>query len=585
MRVERPLTIRDLLDQSAERFSDRDALCWAGGRRLGFHEVSRLSLCAALELAERGVKRGDRVAILSESRPEWGVAFFAIAASGCVAVPVLPDFPAPQVTSIIKHADCSAIIVSPRLEARLEDEARSSAAVIGIEAFVRPPERDAAANDLLADPVPVNWDAFRPPEESDLASIIYTSGTTGRPKGVMLEHGALAFDAWASSSAARIRPSDRFLSILPMAHSYECTVGFLAPFLFGASVHYLDKPPSTSALLPALAAVKPTMMLSVPLVIEKVVRSSVFPKIAAMRLPKPRWLRNLFLGMINRIAGKKLLRTFGGKIRFFGIGGSALARDVEDFLRSARFPYACGYGMTEASPLVTGAGPERTRPYCVGPALRGVRVRIAPPLGRDGEGEVQVFGRNVMRGYYRDEALTKEAFTGDGWLRTGDLGTLDRDGFLRLRGRSKTMILGPSGENVYPEEIEALINSYDFVEESLVYADERHGITALVNLKSEVAEGIVKGAVNAVDRLEDGIERLERGAAHLLERLRDGVNARLAAFSRVRKFVIREEPFEKTPSKKIKRVPHPGSSGAPPAAPGAPPAAPGAPPAAPGAGA
>jgi long-chain acyl-CoA synthetase len=564
MITQRPHTLREVLEQSASRFGPRDALCWTGGRRYCYREIYREALCAALKLAARSLRPGDRIAIVSESRPEWGIAFLAIAAAGYVAVPVLPDFPAAQVTAIIKHAECSAAIVSPRLQARLDDEARSFLPVIGIEELVKPPEEDAEADDLLADPVPVSWDAFRAPAEGDLASIIYTSGTTGRPKGVMLTHGALAFDAWASSSAARILPRDRFLSILPMAHSYECTVGFLAPILFGASVHYMEKPPAPSALLPALADVKPTMMLSVPLVIEKVVRGSVFPKIAAMRLPKLRFLRAFFLGLIRRIAGGKLKRTFGGKIRFFGVGGAPLAKDVEDFLRASGFPYACGYGMTEAAPLVTGVGPDRSKPYSVGPAIRGVKIRIAPPLGREGEGEVQVRGPNVMRGYYRDDELTRNAFTEDGWLKTGDLGTLDREGYLRLRGRSKTMILGPSGENIYPEEIEALINSYDFVEESLVYADDEHGITALVHLKPEIAEGIVQGAVDAVDRIEDGIERLEKGAAHLVEGLRKGVNERLAVFSRVKRFVLRQEPFEKTPSKKIKRdkyLTQPPSSG------------------------
>ncbi len=549
----RPRELRELLENSVERFGHRDALCWAGGRRYSYAEVSSEALSVALRLAQRGIRRGDRVALVSESRPEWGIAYLGITCAGFVAVPVLTDFAPSQIAAILAHAECALAIASPRLQEKLDDAVRARLPVADLGEMVRLPEEDAEADDLVADPVPVTWEAFHRPEESALAAIIYTSGTTGQPKGVMLSHGALAFDAWASSSAARIYPHDRFLSILPLAHSYECTVGFLAPFLYGASIHYLDRPPAPSVLLPALAAVRPTMMLSVPLVIEKIVRTSIFPKIAAMRLPKPRLLRAFFLKLIQRVAGKKLMRTFGGKIRFFGVGGAALASDVEDFLRAARFPYACGYGMTEAAPLVSGVGPSRSKPYCVGPALRGVRLRIAPPLGSEGEGEIQVSGPNLMSGYYKSPDLSKAAFTEDGWLRTGDLGTLDRDGYLRIRGRIKTMILGPSGENIYPEEIEALINSYDFVEESLVYADKVHGLTALVQLKPEALEAILKGAVQAVDKVEDGLTSLESAAAHLLESLRKGVNQRLAGFSRVKRFVARHEPFEKTPSKKIKR--------------------------------
>jgi long-chain acyl-CoA synthetase len=553
MAEEGPRTLREILDESGERFAKRPALLWSDGSGYTFHEVSHRALCAAIHLTGHGVKRGDRVAILSESRPEWGIAYFGLAAAGFVAVPILPDFAPAQISAIVAHAECSVIIVSSRLAAKLEPEIPAARVVIDLEELIKPPDQDSGADDLEADPIPVLWEAFPAPRPADLASIIYTSGTTGKPKGVMLSHLALAHDAWASRSAARIYPRDRFLSILPQAHAYEFTIGFLAPFLYGASVHYLDKPPSPSVLIPALAAVRPTMMLSVPLVIEKIVRSQVFPKIAAMRLPKPAGLRRLFLSLIKRIAGARLKKTFGGKLRFFGVGGAALAADVEDFLRAAGFPYASGYGMTEAAPLISGIGPARNKLYCVGPPVTGVKVRIAPPLGKDGEGEIQVKGPILMDGYYREPELTKAAFTEDHWLKTGDLGTLDRQGFLRIRGRIKTMILGPSGENIYPEEIEALINGFDFVEESLVYGDEEHGVTALIHLKPEVAEGILKGAAEAVDKLGEGVASIENAASHLIESLRKGVNARLAAFSRVKRFVLKQEPFEKTPSKKIKR--------------------------------
>jgi long-chain acyl-CoA synthetase len=306
------------------------------------------------------------------------------------------------------------------------------------------------------------------------------------------------------------------------------------------------------------------MMLSVPLVIEKIVRGSVFPKIEAMHFPKTKFISKLLRHMVVKIAGKKLEKTFGGKVWFFGIGGAAVAPDVESFLKEAKFPYAIGYGMTESAPLIAGIHPKRQVFRSTGIILNGVQARIAEPRNAKGEGEIQVKGPIVMDGYYKEPELTRDAFTPDGWLKTGDLGTIDENANLFIKGRLKTMILGPSGENIYPEEIEALINSFDFVEESLVYGDESNGLTALVQLKQSIVDQLLAGVSGGVEIIEGGVERLggevkilEEKAGHLLEALKKGVNERLAAFSRVKKLVIHTEPFEKTPSKKIKRDKYP----------------------------
>jgi long-chain acyl-CoA synthetase len=268
--------------------------------------------------------------------------------------------------------------------------------------------------------------------------------------------------------------------------------------------------------------------------------------------------------MVVKIAGKKLEKTFGGKVWFFGIGGAAVAPDVESFLKEAKFPYAIGYGMTESAPLIAGIHPKRQVFRSTGIVLNGVQARIAEPRNAKGEGEIQVKGPIVMEGYYKEPELTRDAFTPDGWLKTGDLGTIDANANLYIKGRLKTMILGPSGENIYPEEIEALINSFDFVEESLVYGDESNGLTALVQLKQSIVDQLLAGVSGGVEMIEGGVERLggevkilEEKAGHLLEALKKGVNERLAAFSRVKKLVIHTEPFEKTPSKKIKRDKYP----------------------------
>jgi long-chain acyl-CoA synthetase len=386
-----------------------------------------------------------------------------------------------------------------------------------------------------------------PVDEDDCAAIIYTSGTTGQSKGVELTHRNIVYDAWATRTILRIEKHDIALSVLTLAHTYECTIGFIAPLLQGASVVYLDRPPSASALLPALKAVRPTIMLTVPLIIEKMYRARVLPELEKVSLYRVPVLRRLVI----LLAGRKLRKTFGGRLRFFGIGGAGLAPDVERFLLHARFPYAIGYGLTETAPLVAGAGPARSTLRSTGPALHGVQVRIAEPRPGTGEGEIQVRGPTVMRGYHRDSARTADVFTADGWFRTGDLGVMDRKGRIYVRGRLKTMILGASGENIYPEEIEALINSSPYVDESLVYADGA-GVAALVQLKPDVLAPLANSVQGA---------NVPHTAASLLERIREEVNGQLARWSRLTHVHLQHEPFEKTPSQKIKRFLYPRKLG------------------------
>ena len=406
----------------------------------------------------------------------------------------------------------------------------------------RGPGGDALLGDLLA--LPESDFPFPPVAEEDLAAIIYTSGTMGQSKGVELTHRNIVFDAWATRPIIKLLTTDRVLSVLPLAHTYECTIGFIAVLMQGGAIFYLDRPPSATALIPALKKLRPTIMLTVPLIMEKIYRSKVLPeleKIAAYKVPV---LRRL----IVLIAGMKLRRTFGGRVRFFGIGGASLAPDIERFLAEARFPYAIGYGLTETSPLVAGSAPFTTRLRSTGPALQGVQIRIWREAGAR-QGEIQVRGPNVMRGYHRDPERTAEVFTSDGWFRTGDLGELDRAGRLFIRGRLKTMILGASGENIYPEEIEAVINQSPYVDESLVYGDSS-GVAALVVLKPD-ALSLFMSAVH------EGMANAQHSLASLLERIRAEVNPQLAGFSQVRRFHLQAEPFEKTPSQKIKRFLYP----------------------------
>ncbi len=362
---------------------------------------------------------------------------------------------------------------------------------------------------------------------------------------------------------------DRFLSVLPLAHTYECTIGMVLAVLNGASTTYLDRPPAPAALLPALQVIRPTIMLSVPLIMEKIYRNKIGPALEA----HPLYKLPLTRGLAIKAAGKKLLGTFGGAIRFFGIGGAALAPDVEAFLKAAGFPYAIGYGLSETAPLLAGAPPFKTVLRSTGPALQGVDLRIVDQEGKviggvgapadapeHAEGEIQARGPNVMLGYYKDPERTAEVFTDDGWFKTGDLGSFDRRGRLFIRGRLKAMILGPSGENIYPEEIESILNASGFVEESLVYEGEKGEIVALIVL-NEKARTMAAAAGDAFHDAAQALSGAAQGAAHqageLLSTLKTATNKRLAAFSRVHRIEIQHEPFEKTATQKIKRFLYP----------------------------
>jgi long-chain acyl-CoA synthetase len=497
--------------------------------------------------------------ILSENCPEWPIAFFGAALAGAIAVPVLPDFTPEQIGAIAAHAGVSVICVTDRTAVKIDalevgiprvyldtlenGEAGANGAAtgsgargmdggIGINAEIRVSLGNIPKKLPLREPG--KGFAFPLVNGDDPAAIIYTSGTSGASKGVLLSHRNFIFCARASGKLVKIFPRDRLLSVIPLAHTYECTLGLLAAILNGASITYLDKPPSPVVLLPAIQAIRPTAMVTVPLFIEKIYRQKIAPALHASFLYKWRLTRPLAL----YLAGRKLNAAFGGGVRFFGIGGAPLAADVEDFLRRIKFPYAPGYGLTEAAPLLAGTAPYCFPPHSAGSVLPGVELRIAPPAPGVTEGEIQARGPNIMQGYYRDEEAAKNAFTPDRWLKTGDLGSLDRKGCLFIRGRIKAMILGPSGENIYPEEIEILLDASPLTEEALVRSGERGQPEALLVLNGE-----------AKKRREASPEAFDRE----LEDLKNTVNRRLPPFSRLCRIEIRDEPFEKTPTQKIKR--------------------------------
>ncbi len=547
-------TMSEVPELSAAKFGTRPALSMVAGAVFNFRDVERISRGIAEFLIGQGIKKGDRVALLAENSPQWVMTWLGIVRAGAVVVPILTDFIPSQICNIIEHAEAGAVFVSNKLRSKLK-ELPKSISIHDIHEPHNPTDSAISFPEVVSD---------------DLAMIVYTSGTTGLSKGVMLTHRNILSNATACKTIITLHRTDRLLSILPLAHTYEFTIGTVIALISGSHIHYLDRPPSATVLIPALQAVKPTIMLSVPLVIEKIYRSSIKPTLDGMKL----YQSKLFKPLLILFAGIKLKKTFGGHIRFFGIGGAPLAADVEEFLKRAHFPYAIGYGLTETAPLLAGCGPRTTFLRSTGPALKGVQLRIADPHPDTGEGEIQAKGPNIYKGYWRDEARTKETFTDDGWFRTGDLGYFDAKGRLFIRGRSKTMILGASGENIYPEEIESILNQVPEIAESLVVEDEE-GLTALVYLKSEVLENLEARIQDGIDAAGDLSSRVgqalanaeksvagtvshavsdaERTIEHLLERIRKETNSKLAGFSRIQRVKIHPEPFEKTPTQKIKR--------------------------------
>ena len=482
-------------------------------------------------LSRYGIGAGDRVAILSQNMPNWTVAMFSLVPFGRVSVPILPDSSENEVTNILNHSGSKAIFISRRMLPKLSRECMDKMVlVIDIEDFSLIKRDDSS---FTCD------GRVRQPQPDDLATIIYTSGTTGNAKGVMLSHRNLCANIIASLHAQKCCEKDVWLSILPMAHTYELSIGVLYPIFCGACVYYIQKPPTPSILTKALKETRPTIMLSVPLIIEKIFRNSIVPTIRRSRVL--RWMQRKMPWLLYRIIGIKLRSTFGGRLKFFGIGGSKLDTHVEEFLKKAKFPYAIGYGLTETAPLICNAGVKYTKPGSTGVAAYGVSVKLINVNPETGEGEIVAKGDNVMLGYYKDPERTRSVFTDDGWFRTNDLATVDDKGRYYIKGRLNNMILGPSGENIYPEEIENVINNMEDVSESLVM--ERDGrLVALVQLNDNIIDWNQEGE-------DQFFEKLEARKQAIL----NYVNKHVNKFSKIKEVEVMKEPFEKTATQKIRR--------------------------------
>lgn len=531
-------TLYELARNSVEKFASKVAFSMFEGDDVTYAEVGRRIEKVQEILTCAGLHAGDKVALLSSNMPNWGVCYFAVTSAGMVAVPILPDFSGEELDMIIAHSEAKALLVSDRLFTKL-----SKQTIERLNVVVRTKNLGVIAQRVRGE------GTMAVPKPDDLAVIIYTSGTTSKPKGVMLTHAALCAQVGISSGIFPVLPDDVFLSVLPLSHTYECSIGMIYPFSMGARVVYLDRPPTASALMPALRAVRPSVMLIVPLIIEKIYRHQVLAKFNSNGFWRTLYKVGFLRRYLHRVAGKKLLKLFGGRLRFLGIGGAKLDGGAEKFLLEAKVPYAIGYGLTETAPLLAGAAPSQVRLGSTGPQAPGVQLRLENINPDTRQGEVVALTPSVMLGYFKNPEATKEVFTDDGWFRTGDLGEFDKDGWLYIKGRLKNMIVGPGGENIYPEDIETVLNSHVYIADSIVTEQEGR-LVALVHFNRDEIEAMVD---NWREEWETQKEAWEAKTEQLKKEIMDFVNAKVNRFSRISEVVEEKDDFAKTPTHKIKR--------------------------------
>lgn len=526
-------TLAKLYDYSTTVYSKKQYTQWYDTKEGGYTFGTFKSKCDSLSklMTQYGIGAGDKVAIFSQSMPNWSVAFFATVSFGRISIPILPDSSENEVTNIMNHSESKVLFVSQRLAGKVSQEIRDRMTLlIDLDTLevLKADDMQFTCDGRTANPTP-----------DDIATIIYTSGTTGSAKGVVLSHRNLASNVITCYHSCKRTEKDRWLSILPMAHTLEMTLGMLYPMYTGSTVYYLPKPPVASLLMKAMKIVKPTTMLTVPMIIEKVYKGSVLPTIRNSRTLT--WMNKNMNGLMCRIIGMKLKKTFGGHISFYGIGGAKLDPEVENFLLKARFPYAIGYGLTETSPLLGYAMHGWRAVGSFGYPVYNVRLKLHNVNPETGEGEVVAKGPNVMLGYYKDPERTKKVFTEDGWFRTSDIAVQDEKGRFFIKGRNSNMILGPSGENIYPEEIENVLNNIDGVSESIVV--ERNG--RLVAL--------VQPAENYIDWNKEGEDKIYQKIDEWKARIIKITNRNVNRSSQVSSVEIMKEPFEKTATQKIRR--------------------------------
>jgi long-chain acyl-CoA synthetase len=530
---------------------DRDALTDYKGQTLQFHDVARKIEKVHILFENSGIQKGDKIALCGRNSSQWAVAFLATLTYGAIAVPILHEFNAEQIHNIVNHSEARLLFVGDHVATIIDPQAMPT-----LEGIINNPDYSLMIsrtdkltyarehlNELYGKKFPkyfrkqhINYYLEQSPDE--LAVINYTSGTTGFSKGVMIPYRALwsNYDFACDVLGKTIKAGDKVISMLPMAHMYGMAFEFIFEFLHGCHVYYLNRVPSPAIIAQALAEIKPVIVIAVPLIIEKIIRKKVFPKIQNNRM-------RLLLQMpviskkVREMICQEVLKAFGGRMYQVIIGGAALNQEVERFLKRIEFPYTVGYGATECAPIICYSDWHTFAQGSCGRAALHMQVEIDSPDPRRIPGEILTKGPNVMLGYYKNQEATDETIDRNGWYHTGDLGTMDIHGNVFINGRSKNMLLGPNGQNIYPEEIEDKLNSMTMVVESIVVQRDNK-LVALVYPDLDEAKAM---------NFSDG------DIMNIMEQNRNGLNEMLPAYEKISEIIIQKEEFEKTPKKSIKR--------------------------------
>ena len=533
------------LEESIKSYWDNPALGNYGGETFTFGQIAVQIEKLHLFFKQIGIQKGDKIALCAKNTARWGMSFLAGNTYEAVMVPILADFNPESVKVLINHSDSVILFTDNELWQKLNiSEMPSVKAVISTTDFNlhygATKEIEQAYNNIeesFAEKYPNGFskESVNYPDSNDLelAIINYTSGTTSSPKGVMLRYECISANVEFGQSRIPSGPNDKIVSMLPMAHMYGLMFELIYPLCGGSSIYYIGRMPTPAILMGALAEIKPYLLITVPLVMEKIYKNKLQPV-----LDKPVMKILTSIPGVNQLLFKKIRTTlmgaFGGNIREIVMGGAALNPDVEKWLKRIGIPYTVGYGMTEAAPLMAYEGWQKFVPKSCGKAIDFVKVRIDSEDPYSIVGEIQAKGVNIMSGYYKNEEATKAAFTEDGWMNTGDLGLLDKEGNIFIKGRSKNMILTPNGQNIYPEEVEAVINNQPYIVESIVVSRG----AALVGLVYMDSEKIAQEGINTEEYSKSLIKE---------------VNAQMPAYSKISAIEIAETPFEKTPKMSIKR--------------------------------
>lgn len=523
-----------------------------GGATLSYREVGRWILTLHGVFKKSRIKPGDKIALCGRNSSNWAITYMAVVTYGAIVVPILSDFHTEDIQHIINHSRSRYLFLDKSIYIRLDEEMMPAVeAIFSLEDFqlfyrqdkhLRAQKRESQkeVEKKFKKLTPEKFSFSATVENDQIAALIYTSGTTGFSKGVLLPYNSLLANVLFAQDKIDLEKNAPVLSLLPLAHSYPCTFEFLFPLSLGCHIVFLGQLPSPRVLLQAFAEVKPRLIFFVPLIMEKVYKKRIAPLLekgvvkGLLRMPG-------LSSLLQKKFKQKLREAFGGNFEVIIIGGAALNGEVEDFLKSIRFPFSIGYGMTECGPLISYSPWDEVPVRSVGKPITYLQLKIDSPDPRREVGEIMVKGENVMRGYYKNEEATREMLDEDGWLHTGDLGLLDEEGNVYIKGRSKNLLLGPSGQNIYPEEIESKLNNLPFIQESIVLEDSG-SLIALVYPDWE-----------AVDALKGPVQDGEKWLAKRMEENRLALRKQLPGFVNITRIRLQPEPFEKTPTQKIKR--------------------------------